>query len=344
MAKMQIFIDESGNFDARNPNMVSVLGSVVFPENVECYLEKFFSKLTKHVSKEEKNANGEMKGCLMSDKNLSRVFEFLARHREFRISLKIFDSEFNCHADLKKHRQQQAATLQESLDRYMQGPVKSITVQNELQTFINTAGRSDKVSDQDFAQMMLMTDLIHTSIQKSLIYFANKKYAPAFQKFYFRCDGKSSWKYKDYLNTLITSFLETERSGNQENGMITIKEMSFHGHPIERFTMDLSNGRKGFDIVKIFENGIQFEDSKKFLGLRLIDIIVSGMQGIILNKRDLSLFDMIRVNCAYFKRQWQTMDICKLDASANPKPSRAEIYSFLQRQPKKCWSAVLRPD
>lgn len=331
---MQIFIDESGNFDTRDTKNVSVLGSLMFPENAEYKLTKFFKKLDKHISKKEKNENGELKGNLISDRNLDRVFEFISRHREFKISLKIFDCEINTHSALKEHREGQATLLEECLKRYMLGPVKSREVKETLETFINSARNDRKMSDQDYAQLTLMKDLIQTSIQKAFVYFIEKKYSKAFKEFYFICDNKSSWKYKDYLNTLITGFLETERSGRRHNGLVTINEMFFPEHPANRFSIDLDDGETAFDLSLIFENQITFEDSQKYLGLKLIDIIVSGVRGIILEKRNKKLFDYIRLNCAYFIEGWTAIDLSRLATSKESKCQRRKMYSFLQKAPK----------
>ncbi len=340
---MQIFIDESGTFDTRSPNTVSILGSLMFPENLEYRIDKFFKKLNKRLSKEEKDKSGEPKGSLLTDKNLSFVFEFLARNKDFRISIKVFDSDINPHSALKEWRCKQAEKLKETLARYMEGPVKSPRMAEYIQAMINSAERDKKISDQDFAQVLLMRDLIYVSLQKAFMYYIHKKYANAFTEFHFRCDNKSSRKYKKYINDSIRGFLETERSGRRDQGLTTIKEMFFPGHPVERFNMDLEDGNEGFDIGKILEHSIMFEDSKNFKGLRLVDIIVSGIQGIILGKRDPKIFDGIRTNCAYFKNNWNAIDICRLTTSKPKESPRRKIYSYLQTPPKKPFNSIVKP-
>ena len=70
---MKIYIDESGDFNFKNSSYVSVIASVVIPENKAYKLETFFTKLKKKVSAQEKDDNGEIKGCLLSSQNIQFV-------------------------------------------------------------------------------------------------------------------------------------------------------------------------------------------------------------------------------------------------------------------------------
>lgn len=144
---MKIYIDESGDFNFNNGSYVSVIASVVVPENKDYKLETFFVKLKKKISLKEKDDNGEIKGCLLNSQNLKFTFEFLSRNLDFRITLAIFDHKSSTSEDIYEHRIGQAERFQRGKDYYLMGPVKAKSVLDFFDEKKRWAERSDLISD-----------------------------------------------------------------------------------------------------------------------------------------------------------------------------------------------------
>lgn len=334
---MQIYIDESGSFSFHQP--VSVLGSLMFPESAEYKLKKFFSKLYPTLATTEKDANGEMKGRLVSDKTLETIFSFLADNRDFKITFEVLDLDTCTQDDWDAFREGQAGKIQECLDIYMQGPVKSPEMKAQLEQYRDWTRSKKKISDNDFIEVILLVDLLERTFQKAIVYFSNKKYAPAFNDIFFHFDAKSSKKMNKYINDMMYIYLESVRSGRPP--IVGIAGTVFPGHPLEKYEKRMPDGRSCYDLHGIYKNGVTFSDSKDHLGLQLIDVIVSGVYGIVTGKRPKELFNLIRFASANFKDGWTPLILRTFSKSSSHSTPRNPTYAFMAQPPKKCWSRIL---
>ncbi|MFH1533369.1 MAG: DUF3800 domain-containing protein [Nitrospirota bacterium] len=338
---MRIYIDESGCFTTKIAD-VSVMATVMYPESLDYKIEKFFNKFYKTLEKEEKDAQGEVKGFALSENSLKRVFQFISKNKDIKITFDVFDAEIHTPAMIDEFRRGQAVEFQESLDRYMKGPVKAETMKQDLLRLKGWSGSKKKISDQDYLQIVLLTKQLEETIQKAIVYYSNKKYARAFKAFEFVFDNKSSKKMLNYINDVMPSFLATKSSGR---GMVEIEGTVYKGHPLEKYLCKV-DGMDGYDIGKIFSKGIKYGDSKKYFGLQLADIIVSNIRAILLGRRNMNLFDLIRFNCAYFIDKWRPFRLFILNTkqkSPTKSLSRKEIYEFLQKPAPRGWHKVLKP-
>jgi hypothetical protein len=161
--------------------------------------------------------------------------------------------------------------------------------------------RPDKISHQDYAEYCLLFDLIRDSFQKILIHYGNGKYKKCFQEFniYFDKKNKITKKPEKYVNDLLFGYLETERSGREP--FDAINGLHRKNHPFVKFDTATTHGNPASDLKAILKNGITFEDSRKYSGLLLADIVASSLRRMLLSKIDSDIFNLIRTNCAWYK-------------------------------------------
>lgn len=338
---MRIFIDESGSFSSTVSD-VSVMVTLMYPESLDYKVEKFFDKFYKTLKKEEKDQQGEVKGYALSDVSVEKVFQFISKNKDIKITFDVFETEIHTPEIIEEFRKGQGAKFQESLDRYMQGPVKSEQMKKDLLRLKKLAESKRKISDQDYLQIVLLIRQLEATLQKAIVYYANRKYAYAFEDLNIIFDNKTSKKMLNYMNDVLPVMLRTKSSGK---GLVEITGTLYKGHPLEKY-LCTEDGQTGYDLGKVFAKEIQYGNSKKYLGLQLADIVASNIRGIILGKRKLDLFDLIRFNCAYFVDYWRPFKLAILNTAQTlpTKPlSRKLAYQFLQKPSKKGWSKVLPP-
>lgn len=332
---MEIYIDESGDFNFKDKNRVSVIASVVIPENKKYKLKKFLKKLHEKVSIEEKDAEGEIKGCAMRLENLRLVFDFLSKNIDFRITLAVFDHSLSSEEDIVQHRLKQGEKFQAGKEHYLTGTVKAKAVTNFFDEKKRWVERSDLISDVLYIQLSLQVQVIEETLKKILVHYYDDSYrGQCFKKFTFIIDRKNKKmkKPEKYISELIYGFLETEWSGRKP--YVTIDDLGKNNHPFMKFDVK-KNGRVGTDLKKILGDGLKFEDSKNYDGIQLADFIASGVRRIIIGDVDKSLFNLIRKNAAFFENGWQPVTIATFCLTGQKKKiGNSDIYNFLQRSPK----------
>ncbi len=340
---MRVFVDESGCFSTKN-NDVSVMATLIYPEYLDYKIEKFFKKVYPTLSTDEKDAQGEMKGYALSNSNLKKVFEFISRNRDIKITFDVFDTEIHSQSIVSEFRKGQGGKFQQALDKYMKGPVKAKAMQEDLLRLKRWAESKKKISDQDYLQIVILTRQLQVTIQKALVYYSNRKYAKSFEKFEFVFDNKSSKKMLSYINDALPGFLDSRASGE---GLVEIQGTVYEGHPLRKYVCEIEGGIGAYDIGKIFTDGVIYGDSKKYYGIQLADVVASNIRSIILGKRPSDLFDLIRFNCAYFKERWLPFQVMILDTQERmplDSLSRRKVYNFLQKPASRGWSKVPKPD
>lgn len=331
---MKIYIDESGDFNFNDRDGVSVIASVVIPENKEYKLERFLGRLQKKATREEKDGNGEIKGYLLKPQNVKSVFEFLSRNIDFRITVAIYDHQATNANDITQHRKGQAKKFQAGKDYYLTGPVKARAVTDFIDEKKRWIERKDLISDVIYIQLALQVKVIEETLKKTLVHYYDDSYRRlCFEEFTFIIDRKNKKikKPEKYISQLIYKFLENQWGGGKP--YVVISNLSEKNHPFTKFDVK-KDGRVGFDIKKLFGNGLKFEDSKNHAGLRLVDIIASAMRRIALSKIDKEIFNLIRKNAAFFEDHWRPVSIATFCLTGKRKPKdRANLYGFLQKKP-----------
>jgi len=73
---MKIFIDESGTFSGFHPGSLGAVGALAILDRKLTLLEKKYSKIRQHLPR----LNGEVKGKLLNENQISEVVSLLARN------------------------------------------------------------------------------------------------------------------------------------------------------------------------------------------------------------------------------------------------------------------------
>ena len=328
---MKIYIDESGDFDLKNTSKTSLIVAIIVPENREYKLIKFFEKLYKRALTHEKDANGEIKGYLMDEDNIKFVYSFLEANKDVRIVAHVFDSGMNTPDDIRWHREEQAKRFVKGKEHYLTGPVKAKSVTDFIDEKERWTKRRDLISDELFIQLILQVNVIREALHKILVHYHADCYrGKCFESVDVIIDRKNKKikKPEKFILDVLYGFLETKWA--ERENYIVIDSLCKNNHPFLKFNIKDGNVICT-DLKKLFGKGIVFEDSKEHIGLQLADIIASSLRRIILGKVDKKMFDQIRTNGAYFRKNWQAVTICTFRKKRTiQNKDRNDIYKFIQ--------------
>jgi len=335
---MRIFIDESGNFDYKIQDDTSILCGVMIPETLDEKVEKFWLRFEKNCTKEERSGNGEIKGNLLTEKNVNKLFSFISRNLDIRITLIILPHENSAEKFISEHREEQSKRFLRSRDDYMRGPVKAKEINDFMEEKARWARDKKKISNHDYIKVSIMVDLIDISIRKMFIHYMGKKYEKCFKDFSYFSDQSSSKKMKKYITESIAKFIEAR---SREEPLVTIEGLEYEGHPIKEILGKTFEGKTGYNPHKIFHKGVEFVDSKDYVGIRIADVVASTIFQIINNRKDKNLFNQIRKNCSFFQRNWYAVKIVSFGKEQVKNIEKLKILSFLQKAPNNSFDRVM---
>jgi hypothetical protein len=325
---MQVFIDESGDFSLKvGPRQTSILGALIVPENLQYKIDKLISKIESDEKSQQKD---EIKGHHLSEISRLKVFEFLEKNPQLKMVVFITDNHINTEESVKSFREKQTEKLETSLKWYKEKGGKSQNVIEHINRIIKINRYASRVSDDNYLQAQMLVNLLHESIQQSLLFYhkdaskkITKKYWPCFNNYVFTIDGKLKThlspmeKYVSSNIKLMIGFnpgalkhmTDQEKASfiSKQRELIVLKDWQKMGHPfIAKYdTPD------GISVNKIFEHGLKFINSKSSKSLMLIDIIVNTI------KRAIELYDSSSVEYLCF---------CKISENLSSLTSKELIH------------------
>jgi len=139
---------------------------------------------------------------------------------------------------------------------------------------IKIAQYQTRMSDEEFLQAILLVQQLHRVLTFCMGYFYELKYRRYFKEFSFVFDRKQPGKLagmEKYFQTYVMPFLDGQ---SKMGDTITVVDAWKKGHPfIDRYMLELEDGRNGLYLNKIFGGNCSYMDSKDEPGLRLVDII-----------------------------------------------------------------------
>lgn len=136
------------------------------------------------------------------------------------------------------------------------------------------ADYNTRLSDQEYLQSILTTQNIRKTLQHTLVYYIDYKYAKYFKDYFFIFDRKLSTKLspmEKYIDTYLLPFLQGNPEKQQALAIVGIWKK---GHP---FVDNYLNKDGDIMLNAIFKNGLRFVDSKEEPGIRLIDIVCNTL-------------------------------------------------------------------
>ncbi|MBU1018106.1 DUF3800 domain-containing protein [Patescibacteria group bacterium] len=328
---MEVFIDESGNFDLKQADDVSVLCTLIIPDCAKKKLDSFWKRFEKQVSKSERDSNGEIKGSQLLDSNMNKVFTFIGRNLDIRLCVSIIPHAQHTTAKMQTHRADQAKRLKNAKEKYMSGPVKAKAVKDFIEEKERWAENPKKIGDADYVKMQMMNTQLSEALKKIFMHYYGRKYAKSFEEFDFFVDESSSKKMKKYINETLVPTLDSRANGLRLN---MIEGFEHEGHPVKKYLTEI-DGKEGYSISQIFKNGVQFVDSKDYVGIQLVDIVAAGVRQMTLGERPVEMFNPVKKNAAFYEERWTPVRVLHLtDDSVKLEGAMSKRIASIQKPQK----------
>jgi hypothetical protein len=274
---MNIYIDESGTFvNSNKKGSWSVVSAYMSPETESRKLET--------ILKETKLKSGNTHSDEIKLKNLSEnnYFEFLTKVNSLKgvVLCSGTDAFYNTDKIIKEHQDFQVEGILKFIDKMHYESGKSAV--NFLSSQIQ------KLSPQLYIQLQCQVNLIHNIINRAITYFI-QRYPNSLRKFKWEIDQKNSgWNnFEDAFEKITPALLQTRsledpslllRGYDYEKYMkhYIYAEKEKPDYLLEQYGIDIEGST--WNVQKIIRDNISFGDSKKSVGLQIIDLIVSGVR------------------------------------------------------------------
>lgn len=280
LSTMYIYIDESGIF--ANPtgkkHSVSCVAALVMPEQYQKYIFKRF----KHLKVSWGIGSGEPKGSKLNEEQIAYVISILNDYDVFVTA---------CGIDIGIHTDDQITTHKQ---RQTENITKHVTPEhhpNLVRQLEELRERYYQLSNQLYAQSVLLTVLVQSVIQIATLYYCQRN---PFTLSCFRwvIDAKDDnlTNYEDIWSSVVMPFCESKSLSNP----IAFLEGGDYSWFDRKFNADMATAPKhlqpfikkerqnepfhAFDAKKVLSENRSFKSSDKNLGLQLADIIVNAIR------------------------------------------------------------------
>lgn len=282
---MNIFIDESGSFVcADHGDAWNVVAAYVSPENENNDIKIILTKLKVSCAKTFRD---EIK---LKDINEDDYLAFLDRLG--RLSGLYFAVATDCSLisadDITRHRNIQANKILENRERMIHESGKEMIDE--------VADKIRNLSPQLYLQLVSQVDLIFTVIQRSVLYFAQRK-PVTLRRFCWRVDQKNTTKieYEETFEQVTPPLLQSK---SLRDPFYSVVEFDYnHMEPffyteenaptyLEGVYGIKTNLKGGLNIGKIIWDDMNFEDSKRSNGVQIADLLASGTRRVLRNGFD----------------------------------------------------------
>lgn len=303
---MKIYYDESGDFSLTKKRNISLVGSLTctdsFDEVISYFIEKFEAR---------NNVVDEIKGSQLSIKERMKVCNFIKKNRSnLVITITMVDSSFTTLDDISYFRTRQAGIFRRNKDSFIErGGGESKAILEYYDKITKIAEYSSRLSNEEFLQSLMTITNMKNTLHNSIIYFLDWKYAKDFRTYDYIFDAKLVNKLspmEKYIKANLKAFIQDIPDIN--NRIIVLPDTWKSGHPfIDKYMLkeyDL-NGvihPEVIDLNKLFENGLQFKDSKEKHGLKLIDMVCNTVYSYIVNPKNAdyrSCYDLLKYSMAH---------------------------------------------
>lgn len=270
---MVIFIDESGTFS--NPqgkaNVISCIGSLSVPETC---IDRLFSKFQE--LKRSWGVEGEIKGSQLTEEQADQLVGLCIG---FDITLKIVATDLGLmtDSDIRNHKLGQAEKLRVSDNEVHP---------NMVPVWNGLANRIAALSDQLYAQSFFMTLLLDKVFRETTLYYCQRD-AQCLGSFVWMIDAKDKnlTEYEKLWSTVCMPFLQTM---SVEEPLVQIREGDYSAfskferereRPPEYLAAHLNSEKRDrpfyFIDIKQLLASLTFSDSKKEIGLQLVDLLTT---------------------------------------------------------------------
>lgn len=273
---MHIFIDESGPFivSEKSQREVSCVGALIIPD---CKISDVFGQF-ETLRKKWPNQNGETKGKLLQEDEISKLIRFLSKYDVIFVATCIDMGMQNIDV-IEHHKKEQA----ERFTLHLTSECHENLVKQIWELRMTLESMTNQLYIQSLATITLVLDVF----ELSTFYYCQRR-PKELEGFHWAVDAKDSniTKYEDWWQSVMLPFLQDESAKKPfphfEKGCYKY---------FERFFLTLDNTPKhliplfgnkepfyGIDINKIMQEDFVFQDSKESIGLQLVDVLVNTLR------------------------------------------------------------------
>lgn len=314
---MNIFIDESGSFDFKNTQSLtfSLVASILIPESHQSKLNIFFENYKASLPSSEK-LNNEVKGSYLSINNRSKICKYLSKNPWIKATVYVTDNNVTTSTTINNWRKKQSEQFSKNKNLYIKAGGNAPLVLAHFDKIIKISKYNTRVSDNDYVEGLMLMQLIKTTLHKSTLCFITDKYKNDLGQFRFIIDRKLQTKLsrmEKYLFENIKGLLGfppgIDKYGadvSRKMGMVTLSEWTNINHPFVRNFCT----KEGINVNKIFEKGLEFEDSKKLNELQIIDIICNTVYASLTDPTNRELkqcFDLMATNLLFNHSEYNNL-------------------------------------
>jgi hypothetical protein len=293
---MRIFIDESGTFSGFHDLSVSAVGALAVPDSKLAFIERKYEKIRRRLPR----VNGEVKGKLLNEEQISEVVRLLARNET------IFEVTI---IDLAMHTPKGVAAYKDALLKGMQERVPRFN--KEARPKIETLLRElSNTPINLFLQTIALFETIHRIISHVPLYYVQRR-PKDLATFSWIVDGKDPRK--------VTSWERWWSS--YAIGALSTKS-KFHPCPrlegadysyFDRFRC-VNEGEEGIDLSLLL-SGLQFITTIEF-GLEWVDILTNAVRRALVGNLGVQGWHGIVKTMIHRKQHY--IEIIRLDGVSRP--------------------------
>ena len=221
--------------------------------------------------------DGESKGRVLNEQQIRTTIAFLQR---FDVIFATVVVDLNLHTDeqITAHRMIQAEKITEH--------VTAEFSPEAAQSASEMRARLEKMPNQLYVQSIAMTELVNHVIQKSTLYYSQRK-PRELADFHWTLDAKDIRGVTDFEDWWSLAVMPMLQSMSMRKGLITLKEGDYRWFDRSFGKDDLPEYLHGImpesehgylDINEIVRKSFRYKSSHEDLGLQLADILVSTIR------------------------------------------------------------------
>jgi hypothetical protein len=259
---MHIFIDESGSFTGFEAGSISVVGALVIPDVMMGNLTKKYAKFRSSLRQE----NGEVKGRLLTEKQVDKVVTLLVRNEAlFEITA----------LDLGLHKENTVREYQKKLGEQMLAKVPKF--REDVQPEVKAASEYIlKAPVNLFLQALTTFDVLHNVITKATTFLAQRKPCEL-GSFAWIIDGKEPAKVTRWEEWWAHYAQGALASMSKRRPAMMLPE-DFHADYsfFDKFNSDEADGEKATSL-KLLLKDLKFSSEVQY-GLEFVDILTNAVR------------------------------------------------------------------
>jgi hypothetical protein len=206
---------------------------------------------------------------------------------------------------IETHRLDQAARIQKNYDDWRAAGGNAPAVEEWYESHIKRTAYPSKPTNSEWVQSDLLVELIHRALNKTIAFYHDDRWRPDFEDFHFVFDSKLPGKLAAGEKQLQKILVPALGSNRGRFDLIGINE--WRQPPVHPFEAKYGTADGTVDISRLFEHGLEFEDSTARAGLQLVDVVAYAIRRRVLEPTN-----------EVIHWAWQTLRPLLIDLKGNP--------------------------